>query len=648
MDPVNHSSEAYEVATPYIAPRLTLRVGVSGHRPNKLSGIDIGLIERRAEDVLDHLAKIIRLLQTDVPRITPLFAGGKATLRFATAIAEGADTLVARAAARLGYQINLTLPFRKAVYAQDFTGNALQEFEGWCSSSNEAVATCTELHVSDIPHDPMAYRAAGRLMLAHSDVLITVWDERKEEGEGGTAEIVREAQRRGLLIILITLEGALKIWNVPDASGDPLKDGSWQLLNPLLANSKVDLIAEKLKLLLLLPKTQGVSTGRDNARSHSSNAARKCLLRFSEERFHESSRAFGFALLQQVFLLKPLTFKVNYHLADLRKHAWKTTLKVATQVGGGEFCKELDTRLRQRWLGADNLAIHYANKFRTAFVTNFALAALAVFVGLLTLFWADSQDAKAAFTLIEVALIGAILVKTHVAHKNAWHDRWVDYRRLAEALRPSRLPILVGSSPARPGLDASATPGQDWTVWYARASLRELPPPNGVVDAIALKVVIDVAIEEEIGSQVGYHRHNVSNLERLDHNLEVAAESALWITLATSCAYLVLFFASTWLPLVGGWVKVLKPFATFLGGTLPVIGAAIFGIRATADFRTGLRQSQQMLLELKSLEKLLDAASIDPERFHVEQLFGQVSRTLSDDLKTWGMIYSERELVPGF
>ncbi len=45
-----------------------------------------------------------------------------------------------------------------------------------------------------------AYQAAGRYVLDHCDVLIAIWDGRKEQHQGGTASIVAQARQRGMPI----------------------------------------------------------------------------------------------------------------------------------------------------------------------------------------------------------------------------------------------------------------------------------------------------------------------------------------------------------------------------------------------------------------------------------------------------------------
>ena len=177
--------------SPYIAPRLTLRVGVTGHRPNKLGGVDTSMLQQRACSILDSLALTTRSIQAenDAADSEALYAAGTPELRLATAIAEGADRIVAEAAVQEGFGLNLILPFPKAEYAKDFEGDALEEYRKFLA--HESVRSCTELDSGNRPdHRDESYLEAGQLMLAHSDVLIAVWDGQSAAGRGGTAEIL--------------------------------------------------------------------------------------------------------------------------------------------------------------------------------------------------------------------------------------------------------------------------------------------------------------------------------------------------------------------------------------------------------------------------------------------------------------------------
>lgn len=627
--------------SPYIAPRLTLRVGVTGHRPHKLEGVDTSRLHARASDILHYLASVTRALQekNDALGDAAPFSSGPPNLRLATSIAEGADQIVTEAAMEAGYHLNLILPFPRASYALDFEGAALKKLQSMLD--HETVQSCTELDLGETPNGRNdGYLAAGQLMLAHSDVLIAIWDQKAADGLGGSAEVVNDARQRGIITVIITLEGLLKLWKVPDTAVDPLEDGEWQTLDlDSEATLVFNALAEQFEKHLALP--EHVYSAQD-APSFAAG-----LERFKSEKFHPHCRAFGYNLLRWTFLPgRCFSLKVDNGLTRECQEAWTETRQAAENIGGSTFRNHLDMHLRARWLGADNLAIHYSNLFRSAYIANFTLAAVAVLVGLLAVFFWESKAAKAIFVLVELVIIGAILMTTWLGHRAQWRERWLDYRSLAEALRPARLPLLMGSSPIRPINNIGGTPTQTWIAWYVRASLREISPPTAVIDQCALEAAIDVTMSEEIDSQLSYHRENARLLHLLDHRLERAAEVALWATIASGTLYLLAFGLY-----VQGWqlaADLYKPLATLLGATLPVVGAAIFGIRATGDFRSSAQQSRRMVAELEQLARSLNARRGSPDRQSVRRLLGQVSLTLSDDLRIWRLIYSERELTPGF
>lgn len=636
--------------SPYVAPRLTLRVAVTGHRPNKLENVDLDRLAERSRAVLGCLAAVARNLQAaNDANPGGMLAAGAPKLRLVTQIAEGADRIVTRAAIDLDYSLNLILPFPRARYAEDFDGEALKEFNQFCA--HKAVESCTELDVSDTAQNLTGYRAAGHVMLSHCDVLLAIWDQQSGAGPGGTADVIDEAIRRGLLVVLITLDGKTKLWTVPEAAHDPLKEGEWKSI-VVEADDCSNEMAERMRDLFTLKGTAPDASRhtQEHAGEHAAPTASAIdrLSDFRGETVSRSALGFGYELLRKVFLPgRRFSWPIDLGLQLERQEAWKATRQTAAATGGDAFRRDIDTRLRDRWIGADNLAIQYAHRFRTAFVTNFTLAAVAVFVGLLALFMIENTEAKAILVAVELVLIGTILWNTWRGRTRRWRDRWLDYRRLAEALRSARLPILVGSSPARASTDVFSAPGHEWPAWYLRMALREIAPPHGVLNKTALRSGIDIAIDEEINGQIKYHQVNARASRDLDHRLELTAEIALWVTIASGLLYLALFVFSSNHD-VKEWLHHYKPVATFLGGTLPVVGAAIFGIRATADFRTAMRQSERMVVELEHMRRILTAARETPELIRVEQLLGQLSRTLSEDQRVWAMVYSERELTSGF
>lgn len=608
--------------------RLTLRVGVTGHRPNKLDRADTQTLRHSVDRVLERLSSICKTLQranNDEGSASAYQQAPEPALRLVTALAEGSDTLVAEAAVAQGFALNLILPYPKATYEADFSADGLERFRAL--SDHHAVSAACALDGREVSPPSLAYAAANEAMLEHVDALVAVWDGEPAAGRGGTAEVVQRARARGQIVIWVALDGTVSLWQGASDAVDPAADGTWIDSDSTTSAGEAALAAH----------LHGVLAPPTDLR------ARSYLDAFLSEPSCASSYACGYKLLQGVLLGGSCHPRVDYGVAEKRDTAWKPTLEAAHDLGGQDFAGQLRDRLKERWLRADCLAVHYAHRYRSTFVTNFLLAAAAVFVGLLAIPFFGTLTGKAVLVALELMLIGIILWQTHVGHSARWHERWLDYRNVAEALRPSRLHVLMGHSPASVGSGVGHTPGQRWVTWYVRAVLRELEPPTGVINRDAVRRVIDVAANDEIDDQLAYHAQNEKKLERLDHRLEVLGEVFLWLTLIAGVSYV-----TFWGFNLKAWAKDWKPYTTFLGGVLPVLGAAMFAIRATGDFRTAAHQSARMKDDLSRVRGKLLTERQAPDRGRVRHLLNDLSRSMADDLRVWGLIYRERTLTPGF
>jgi hypothetical protein len=99
-------------------------------------------------------------------------------------LAQGADSLVAEAALRLGLPIACVLPF--ASYDDDFRGAARQRFKRLLSQCADVV------RLSGRVGDD-AYLQAGKAIVDRGQLLLALWDGEPPEGSGGTADIVHYA-----------------------------------------------------------------------------------------------------------------------------------------------------------------------------------------------------------------------------------------------------------------------------------------------------------------------------------------------------------------------------------------------------------------------------------------------------------------------
>jgi hypothetical protein len=158
---------------------IMVAIGVTGHR------------------ILTDLDQINAGMDRALRRIEQAFPGEPLTV--ISPLAEGADRLVAhRILARPKSRLVVPLPLPQADYVADFqSAESRGEF---CQLLRRAE------DVIELPHTSTrkeAYRAAGMYVLEHSDVLITIWDGRGAQDQGGTGGIVARARTRGMPIAWI-------------------------------------------------------------------------------------------------------------------------------------------------------------------------------------------------------------------------------------------------------------------------------------------------------------------------------------------------------------------------------------------------------------------------------------------------------------
>src|SRR5262249_53500770 len=93
-------------------PRLTLRVGITGHRPNKLYG---AAVARTARQLPAVFATIERTAARILKDNESLYTQEPAAIRLISGFAEGADQM-AVVACPPGWQIEAILPFPRDEY----------------------------------------------------------------------------------------------------------------------------------------------------------------------------------------------------------------------------------------------------------------------------------------------------------------------------------------------------------------------------------------------------------------------------------------------------------------------------------------------------------------------------------------------------
>lgn len=180
--------------------------------------------------------------------------------------------------------------------------------------------------------------------------------------------------------------------------------------------------------------------------------------------------------------------------------------------------------LRPFYAWPDKLAVLYSDRYRSAFILAFLLAAAAGGAALLPVGarlkahgWAETICI--AFELSAILLILGLVFR---GRRRRWHERWISYRLTAELIRHLRLAAPLGGGRPFPQIPAHwATYGQPaatWMAWYVRAIERALGLPSALVDNTHLNACL-AHLRELVDGQFRFHEISAKRCERIEKQL---------------------------------------------------------------------------------------------------------------------------------
>jgi len=591
---------------------FVLSVGITGHRSEAIPADAVETIWQRLKAVLEALAAKATAIHRDE---TTFFGPEQPRLVFISALADGADQIGAEIALALGYELYAILPFERARYRADLAGDdARERFDYFL---HRAVGV---LELPGGPDDALQpYVMAGLATVAQSDVLIAVWDGLPPRGRGGTAEVVDLAVRKAKPVVRIPVE-----------SDRPL-DLRWGAFEPSFVTDGSDPATirpfSKDELDAVIGQTIAPPTD---------SRERAFLLEYLGERRRLWKLRIEYPLL--------LAFA---GIARLKRRHWRADQSVVeTHEEWQQFrqaCDDADAvaaplaGLERSYEWADSLAGHFAQSFRSGHVFNFVLGALAVLLGTLNLVLPSSVAIFLEISLFLVVL--AILANTWAANQLEWHRRWLDYRQLAERLRPMRSLKLLGiAAPDPPGTDANPV-SERWIEWYSAAVWRAIGCPIGHIDAPRLNAVNAIIASKEIEPQVAYHHKAARQVARLDNRLGVIGYSIFTLALVSSAVLLTGFAVAP------DWVHDNYNWFTVISAGLPAIGTAVVGIRVQGDHSASAIRSEQSAIVLGHIGKRLAAERSSLVRS--ADLTEQAARAMLGDLDEWRLLNQQHDMSIG-
>ncbi len=593
-------------------PRLpfVFGVGVTGHRSDALPDALAAALAERIEESLTLLKSRVLSLHASASSV---FSAEPPRLLLMSPLADGADQIVAEIALKLGFTLQAILPSSRDFYPISLPDEpSRRRFERLVER-----ASCVLELPGDAGTRPDGFVMTGRATVAHCDVLMAVWDGLPARGRGGTADVVQLAITRGTPVIHLPTD--------PNVAVRML----WSAFDPAVVTAGDERGAERpataANLDLLLT---GLLLPPGDAQEQS------FLAQFHQERLHRVRARIEYPLLLAAAGVGRVGVKdiTEKHAERHTQNEWARFREECGQAC--PITANID-RLELAYGRADRLATHFAQTYRSGHIFNFVLGGLAVCLGLSAFM---APDHRLGFAATEILITLAIILNAHIGSRNEWHRRWLDYRQLAERLRPMRSLKLLGiAAPDPPGTDTNPVPRR-WIDWYASAAWRAMGCPTGQIESGRAPRLASAIAQHEVAPQVEYHERNSRLISMLDRRLSLIGTLLFVATLAVSVATV------AGLALGAAWVEAYGEWFTLISAGFPALGTALFGIRFQADFGGDAVRSLGTANVLKQIERELRS---DASLSRAADLTEQAGRVMLGNLDEWRLINQQRDLSIG-
>ncbi|MGA3262560.1 MAG: DUF4231 domain-containing protein [Terracidiphilus sp.] len=586
-------------------PRLVVQIGVIGHRPNRLAAGMTGFLADQCHRILSAILDIAAAAQDPL-----IHAPGPPLIRIVSPLAEGSDRLVAEAGLALGAELQCPLPFPAAEYERDFEDAASRaEFFSLLARASAVLELEGLRNAADA-----AYERVGRTVIYQSDIVIAIWDGEDAAGRGGTAQMVEEA--RALKLPVIWLHACREM--------EPCL-----LLTDGLGNRTEEAFADLPSLVAL--------------RHVLSHGTQEASFNLSRAYYAEKQPWFDGGRFFRIFRDFVATGRWRWgswrvaNFESSARAAWQAAIAQIHDFPEGTRHYLLD-KLCPHYAWADGLSTYYAGKFRSCSVAINLLSACAVLfalVGPVSIYQHHDIDSVAAS--IELCMIAAILLLTFYGRQRRWHERWLNYRQLAELLRqlsflgPLACPLPSPQLPAHFGAD----PHRPWVDGMFRMIARDLGLAPGKTNR-RFRAALGAWVNNILTEQIRYHHDNATIMRKLNHHLHRVG-TGLFIATLLACLTHLALGESVWL---------------LLGATVfPAFGAAFYAISNQGEYARIADRSQAMSRELEAVQNNELSAALstgDESLAELRKVAERVAACMIAETVDWNFVFRFRSLdLPG-
>lgn len=520
-----------------------------------------------------------------------------------SALAEGADQLVAEEALQLDIPIIVPLPMPKALYVKDFTSLKVREkFDYLCSRAAEVyelpITSGSSESIAEYGKDrDQQYAQLGVFLCAHCHILLALWDGKENGRLGGTGTVVRF--HHDDVMPGYTTESA--------ASGLILADDESDLVYHIVCSR--DREDGQPKAPLQPTDYWWFSLDEDEPRSKTLPESHRRVFHFTSE-FSRDAVAFS---------------------DEIETASWPLLdKKYFDSLPAG--LRDIDHIFR----AADSLAIHFQK------ITVRALRAthiLALLMGLMYIGYSDMLPLRAFL----YAFLGFFVMATslhYIGKRRSWHRKYLDYRTLAEGLR---VQFYWSAAGVHSGSKSKYThdtflqtqdPDLGWIRNVMRVAGTECDASN-----YKERAGLDFTLKEWLGEmdsgQLGYFRRKGAEKVRRFNRTEGMARAAFWIGFA-AIALFVLMSAE-----LEGVIR--DPVVILMGVMLLLVGVRQSYGDSVADGEL-IKQYEFMFRIFHNARRRIDATDSDDEKRRILRILGDAA--LGEHAQ-WLLMHRERSLEQG-
>ncbi len=663
-----HNQPIYEnMITNPLVP-MTLRIGVVGHR--ELPATELQRLQSEIEATYTNIGHAIQQLATDETASALYAKDTQPVIRIISSLAEGADRLcIQPELIPFSHELACILPFSKKDFEQDFLPEnsvidqqlgTVAEFNAILARMNHGQPSVQVIEMDgNLNNRDQAYKDCSRLLVAHSDILIAVYNGDDSEDKG-TATAVNAARQNGVPVIHIST-----LPNTPTQCYCSCRFGCEQDSSKLLT---LDLLLEELRRVLLfsdiLEVADDVSQSRrqeifdrfkqyqadQNLLSPADNKADFDFtgpIKLKQEYKNPIARTFDF--LKNI-IATPV--KIEKELETLKE---KNTHPITAQEPSNVEDHLAKTSLNKyfaAYLRADRLANYYSRIHRSIFVWIYLLGAAALITAACALAFKAYPCVVLICVLVELTLLVAIHALYQKDHQQKYHDHWLEYRCLAEFLRP----MLYLSALGRPYvmhdfrdtveyLDREvighSAVGRSWLYIYTEMINRWAGFNSCHLDAQYKQDTNNFIITNWINKQINYHTQNAATMRVLGNQLREWSFRLFFATVVVVALKLITISIN--LALDTKTISDVISYTLALGAAiLPICATTAYAIRNHAEFDISSQRSLSMRTALISRRnKLTNRATLTTSQ--MTSILNEISTITIKETADWLEIYEVKD-----